>query len=113
MEIVPLEIARANGLVRYYDGVPCQNGHSSGRYVKSGVCVGCASGRIFRHTARKKAKAQTITLDILVPSNFDLAAQCALRDHLQFTAIPAYIMALNPHWPAAPPVPLLPVKSTP
>jgi hypothetical protein len=95
MDIIPIEIARENGLTRYYTGEPCQNGHTSGRYTKSGVCVGCASGRVFRHAARKRSKDAKITLDIFVPADFTMAQRTALRDWLQFTCVGRYMEHLT------------------
>lgn len=100
MDIIAIETARENGLTRYYTGEPCQNGHTSGRYTKSGVCVGCATGRVFRHAARKRAKAAKITLDIFCPADFTLAQQGQLIEYLQHICVP-HFMASHP------------VKSTP
>ena len=36
--------ATTQGLKKYWDGKPCKNGHDTGRYTSSGVCIGCLNG---------------------------------------------------------------------
>ena len=39
--IITIETARANGLKRYFTGIPCKNGHISERQTKGSVCIAC------------------------------------------------------------------------
>lgn len=41
----PREHAAANGLKTYSTGRPCKNGHTSLRYVRTGICIECNSIR--------------------------------------------------------------------
>jgi hypothetical protein len=43
MEIITRKQAFARGLVRFYTGRPCKNGHDAERYTSVGNCVKCAS----------------------------------------------------------------------
>jgi hypothetical protein len=89
MYVIARETAVQNGLRRYYDGTPCENGHDSGRYTRSGACVGCSAGRL--HKYRSKLKPAKIMLEIAVPPTFDTAARVALLEYLQFDCVPAFI----------------------
>jgi len=83
------EEAERGGNYRYWDGVPCEYGHTSGRYTKTGECVGCQTGR--RHLYAPKVKADTLTIEIAVPPTFDDARRVALLEYLQFTCVPAFL----------------------
>lgn len=41
MEIISRQEAKARGLVRYFTGIPCKNGHIAERYTKKSTCVVC------------------------------------------------------------------------
>lgn len=41
MEIISRKEAKAKGLVRYFTGVPCTNGHIAERYTKKSMCTVC------------------------------------------------------------------------
>jgi 5-methylcytosine-specific restriction endonuclease McrA len=43
MEIVTRKEAKEKGLVRYFQGSTCSNGHRSERFTTNGWCVDCAS----------------------------------------------------------------------
>ncbi len=101
MDIVSRATATANGLTRYYDGVPCANGHVSGRYTKTGACVGCATGRVLRHASRKKTEPFWVQLTVL--RTMDDNERDALLTYLQFKCIPAFLESIGK----------LPVKSPP
>ena len=50
MDLISRRNAMRLGMVRYYTGKPCVNGHVSERYVGSGACVACVreSAKEFR-----------------------------------------------------------------
>ena len=41
MEIIDRDTADARGLLRYFTGEPCRNGHVAERYVSNGCCIAC------------------------------------------------------------------------
>lgn len=41
MKVVTRKEAREQGLLRYYTGKPCKNGHLTERYVAKGTCLDC------------------------------------------------------------------------
>lgn len=43
MEIITRAEAKAQGLVRYFTGVPCKHGHMCERLVRSATCVECSN----------------------------------------------------------------------
>lgn len=49
------EQAASQGLKRYFTGVACANGHTNGRYVGSGKCVGCDDAKKLRKRRAKGA----------------------------------------------------------
>lgn len=53
LHIVTREVARANGLKKFYLGAACKHGHESPRWVSSGNCVQCAGGRLKKEMAEK------------------------------------------------------------
>jgi hypothetical protein len=83
------EEARQGGNYRYWDGVPCEHGHTSGRYTKSGECVGCQTGK--RHLRMPKVKADILTIELAVPPTLNDARRLALLSYLQFECIPAFL----------------------
>lgn len=59
MELNSRMQAAAKSLKIYWDGKPCRNGHSNGRYVSTNVCVTCqnASNGAARSSQASKLKA--------------------------------------------------------
>lgn len=55
MKIVSLEDAQERGMIRYYTGEPCVNGHDSERYVSNKICCEC-SRIAARNSYRKKVR---------------------------------------------------------
>lgn len=51
--------AKEKGLIRFYTGAPCVNGHVAERYVRDGYCVECNAARANRYASsnRKKVNA--------------------------------------------------------
>lgn len=44
-EIISLADAKAQGLKRFFTGLPCRHGHIAERYVTDGKCVRCVLDR--------------------------------------------------------------------
>lgn len=40
-ELITRKDAKAQGLLRYFTGIPCSNGHIAERYVRNCVCLTC------------------------------------------------------------------------
>jgi hypothetical protein len=53
-EIILRETARFRGLLRYYTGKPCKNGHIAERFTSNGRCIECQN--IQRHPITSAAK---------------------------------------------------------
>jgi hypothetical protein len=51
--VLSREDARAQGLKRYYTGVPCVKGHDAERYTRDGRCVQCATAHSYEKYKRK------------------------------------------------------------
>jgi 5-methylcytosine-specific restriction endonuclease McrA len=47
MEIISRNMAREAGLIRYFTGQPCKNGHFSERRVGGGHCIACVAAAQF------------------------------------------------------------------
>ncbi|MEX9793562.1 hypothetical protein [Morganella morganii] len=43
MEVINRKTAVLKGLVRFYTGKSCKNGHDAERYTSTGACVVCAA----------------------------------------------------------------------
>jgi hypothetical protein len=89
MQIITKSTAQAHGLARYYEGVPCAKGHDSGRYTKSDVCVGCATGRSLRYATRKKM--EKLWVEVGVPADMPPEMKDALVIWLRFQATIPFI----------------------
>ena len=61
MQTISLTAAKQAGLVRYFTGKPCRNGHIAERYVAQSACVVCA---------RDKARDQYRQLDTAARSSY-------------------------------------------
>jgi len=55
--IISKKAARAQGLKRYYTGVPCKHGHTADRRVSDSGCLGCKNQR--ERDRRKKSEHQS------------------------------------------------------
>ena len=44
--------ARASGVLRYFTGQPCANGHVDARHVSTGACMSCSRDKQRRHIER-------------------------------------------------------------
>lgn len=59
-EIIDRESARSKGLVSYFTGVPCKNGHINKRYTNTGICYSCKRDQINRdYTSHKTRVIET------------------------------------------------------
>jgi len=47
--LLPRKIATQRGIVRYFNGKPCINGHIAERYTKKSFCVECSREALRRH----------------------------------------------------------------
>lgn len=56
MELIDKNTAREKGLIKYFTGKPCSNGHYSERYVSGGKCVTCVSERDKKYSERDDIK---------------------------------------------------------
>lgn len=52
MEVITKEQAKKQGLINYFTGIPCKNGHISSRLVSDGSCKECKQAIRDRLTAR-------------------------------------------------------------
>lgn len=72
--------ARAQGLKRFWTGVPCEFGHDSERYVSSGGCIDCLNMRTNRARKEKRkdgkgrTRARVRTPHVNAPSTLTLSA---------------------------------------
>ncbi len=76
--------ARKNGLLKYFTGKQCQNGHKAQRYTANNKCVACVTDT-----------------PVIQSKLFDMAAAAAKRQNLKFDIIPT---------PTGPPKPNPPLK---
>lgn len=100
--------ALSKGLVKYWTGNPCKNGHVAQRYVKGGACEHCVRGY---QRDRNRTGLSKLTLNVpdthraLVEHNAQAAIRCqsdntviaieTSPDHAE--AIKAYAEMLNAH----------------
>lgn len=58
MNIITRKEAKDSGLVRYFTGLPCKNGHTAERYTNNGKCVVCkfASVKVWQANNRDKVR---------------------------------------------------------
>lgn len=54
MDLISREVAKATGVLRYFTGKPCRNGHVSERYTAYGGCVQCCKVRAADPEIRKQ-----------------------------------------------------------
>lgn len=57
--ILSREEAKASGRTRYFDGVPCKNGHVCERYTLKGQCVECVSSANRTYCLKNPQKRKT------------------------------------------------------
>ena len=75
MKIVTLKEARSQGLVRYYTGKPCANGHVAERRVKGRSCVECSKLRVRRHEARRVKENPRYNQERHLKRTFDMSLE--------------------------------------
>lgn len=56
MKIISRQDAIRAGLMHYYTGKPCRNGHQSHRYTTTGGCKEC----IYQHNAAQRREIRSI-----------------------------------------------------
>lgn len=61
MEIVTIDTAKANGLSRFFNGIPCKHGHLSERYTRTGNC--CECNRLRNLSSNMTAEQRQATRD--------------------------------------------------
>lgn len=52
MEVILKAEAQARGLIKFFTGKPCKNGHITQHYTRSGLCCECAALSAKRHAAK-------------------------------------------------------------
>jgi hypothetical protein len=60
MEITTREMAKRSGLVKYFTGRPCKNGHLRERYVVDGKCLACKEQAEQRAEYKEKRNTKAV-----------------------------------------------------
>lgn len=58
MNVISRIEAKTNGLIKYFTGKPCKNGHFSKRFVNNGYCEACKKERRQNPEVREKERLQ-------------------------------------------------------
>ncbi len=92
MIVIKRDMAAANGLKKYYTGVPCSRGHDAERYINTGACIKCIA-----EYAKQRAKR------INIIRNSGIIRVPITAHHEDIAAIEAYaamlIEARIPYFP--------------
>lgn len=88
LPIISRADARTAGLVRFYDGRVCREGHKTEHYVKSGICCECNRARsrqtVKEHYGRHKARILDAKREYYVQNAEAIKARVrARRDRLK------------------------------
>lgn len=106
MNVISRVDALIKGLTHFYTGKACRNGHDSGRYTNSGICVTCHNERVkayndkfrrplIRATQAPSNSPRVCRLEVQIPINATSAQREAFGDYVQDLCVQAFFEPLG------------------